>query len=274
MKLIETKAFEQEIFAAAHNRELKTLIHPALVVIDMINDGCSKGGVFEKLGFDISGFKNIIPSIIKLAHFFKGEGWPIYYVTSFYNKELLPTTMSEFIENLIPADLELAAMGSWGSQIIAELPNLNDYTVIKSHYSCFVPGYSAVLSKDNYNKYFAAGNINLGLLRSSYKTALELPTATRIVNQGNASILGTLDHVFKKQGIDSVFLTGGSTHVCLASAVYSAFERGFRIVLPVDAIASEDRVKHWIYLHNFMMFNCDVITVERFCRGQNSCGRR
>jgi len=59
---------------------------------------------------------------------------------------------------------------------------------------------------------------------------------------------------------NTLILTGGSTHVCVASTVYSAFERGYKIIIPVDGVASEDMNKHWVYLHNFMIFNSDLCT--------------
>lgn len=92
---------------------------------------------------------------------------------------------------------------------------------------------------------------------SQYKMTNEKTGITNI-NKG----IFTLSIFLNYMKIQNLILVGGSSHVCLASTVYSATERGFNVILPIDSIASEDHNKHWVFLHNFNIFNSTVCTTS------------
>ena len=59
---------------------------------------------------------------------------------------------------------------------------------------------------------------------------------------------------------NTLIITGGSTHVCEDAAVSAASERGYHVIEPIDAVASEDVDKHYAYLHNHGIFKSELIT--------------
>jgi ureidoacrylate peracid hydrolase len=52
---------------------------PALIVIDMQNGFVSKGGSYDKLGMNISNYREIIPRLKELIEFCKSKEIPIFY---------------------------------------------------------------------------------------------------------------------------------------------------------------------------------------------------
>jgi nicotinamidase-related amidase len=48
----------------------------------------------------------------------------------------------------------------------------------------------------------------------------------------------------RRQGIDTLIVTGAETDVCVAATVMAAVDLGFRVVLPVDALCSASDTTH------------------------------
>jgi nicotinamidase-related amidase len=48
----------------------------------------------------------------------------------------------------------------------------------------------------------------------------------------------------RRQGIETLIVTGGETDVCVAATVMAAVDLGFRIVLPADALCSAKDTTH------------------------------
>jgi nicotinamidase-related amidase len=55
---------------------------------------------------------------------------------------------------------------------------------------------------------------------------------------------GGLDHLMSGSGIDSLIITGGETDVCVLATVLGAIDRGFRVVLVMDALCSSSDETH------------------------------
>jgi nicotinamidase-related amidase len=53
-----------------------------------------------------------------------------------------------------------------------------------------------------------------------------------------------LQTMLKKDGIDTLIITGAETDVCVLAAVLGAVDRGYRVVIPTDAICSSTDETH------------------------------
>lgn len=51
--------------------------------------------------------------------------------------------------------------------------------------------------------------------------------------------------------------------VGLSIAFNAASERGFNIIEPIDAVASEDFEKHYMYVHNHGIFKTQLTTTKK-----------
>lgn len=244
----------------------------ALIVIDMINDGCRKGGVFEKIGFDISSFNKIENNVAELASHFSKKGFEVIYVRTLYDFEFISEPMIEKFKVFGLDKIEFSRKGMWGSQLIDTLPDVATAFVVKSNYSAFSAGYSALFDKqslkENADYFQSTSNSDIALrkqgrptIKDFYKQSLENEIVFIMKNEINFPI--SLHAYLKSKSIDTVVCVGGSTHVCLGATVYSAAERGYKIILPIDAIASEDFEKHQMFLQNFNMFN-STLTLTKY----------
>jgi ureidoacrylate peracid hydrolase len=118
-------------------------IYPALVVIDMQNGYCSKGGSYEKFGADISIYRRIIPNVKNII-----DTCHELHILVFYTQQvrepsgidlltrrhrIIPRRRLEFFEKN-PA----CVIGTWDADIVDELrPTEDDHVVIKRRDSAF-----------------------------------------------------------------------------------------------------------------------------------------
>jgi len=267
---------EDSLIRASACQIYSSLPRSALVVIDMINDSCRENGAFAKLGFNISSFKKIEQNISDLVFLCKENDIPIIYVESFYDSEYLPSFMKIKFQEMQIADFPIARKGTWGAELVDTLPRINDYRLIKSHYSAFSEGFTflfkenAVPEIEDYIKKPAGCDYKLKkrgkkVLTDYYQDVL-IDKRGLLYGHSNKNACDShfnLNSFLRSHNINTLILVGGSTHVCVASTIYSASERGYKTIIPIDAVASEDSNKHWIYLHNFMLFNSMLCTVSR-----------
>jgi len=117
----------------------------ALIVVDMQNDFCSKGGVFDRLGYDMSMVKEMIPRLVGLVGEARKVNLPIVFLKSTYNTTpnwYLSEVWFEHkirrqsrIYSVIPALKE----GTWGWEIIDQLnPLPTELVVLKNRYDGFL----------------------------------------------------------------------------------------------------------------------------------------
>ncbi len=110
--------------------------HTALIVVDMQNDFCSKGGVWDKLKRDISTTKEIIPKIAKLLSMAQKAGIQVIYLQNINLRDGKSSSPAEIARRKIfgvPADVTLD--GSWGAEIIKELAPKRNEIIVKKHRS-------------------------------------------------------------------------------------------------------------------------------------------
>lgn len=171
----------------------------AALVVDMQNDFCTKGGMFDRAGIDISSTRRAVqPTAHALACMRKAE-IPVIYLKMGFRPDL-----SDFGSSDAPNRIKHLPMGvgrkvtapdgrqsrilirdTWNTDIVEELkPEPSDIVLYKTRYSGF------------------------------YGT--------------------DLDAVLKTRGIKSLVITGVSTSVCVESTLRDAMFRDYRCLLLAD----------------------------------------
>lgn len=118
-------------------------IRPVLLVVDMQNGFCAPGGTFDKFGFNIQPYREIIPALGQLIQATRALGVPVYYSKAVREAsgldcidkvhQIIPESRRERIEKM-----PLCIRGTWDSDIIEELrPRAEDYIVEKRRDSVF-----------------------------------------------------------------------------------------------------------------------------------------
>jgi ureidoacrylate peracid hydrolase len=118
-------------------------INPALLIIDMQNGFCSKGGSYDKLGIDLSHYQKIIPKIKMALSHCKKIGIPVFYTQAV--REASGIDLFTRRHRIVPKKREerikkipICVRGTWDSEIIAGLkPSKEDHVVIKRRDSAF-----------------------------------------------------------------------------------------------------------------------------------------
>lgn len=123
-----------------------SVFRPALIVIDMQNGYCTKGGSYEKyggtIGADLEAYRNIIPNIIELLNVCRELKIPVFFTQQMREESgidlftklhrIIPERRAEFLR--IPAVIR----GTWDAAIIDELqPISDDHIIIKRRDSAF-----------------------------------------------------------------------------------------------------------------------------------------
>ncbi len=118
-------------------------LRAVLLVVDMQNGFCGLGGTFDKFGFNIKSYRQIIPRLQKLIADMRRLGMPIYYSKAIREAsgldcidkvhQIIPESRRERIEKM-----PLCIRGTWDSDVIEELtPHPGDYIVEKRRDSVF-----------------------------------------------------------------------------------------------------------------------------------------
>ncbi len=175
----------------------------ALIVIDMQNDFCAKGGFGEMLGNDITEVVKIIPNIKKVIEVCREKNIPIIYTKEGHLPDLSDCPPSKLKRSKVKGagigDIgsmgRIMVRGEKGNDIVPELyPREEDLIIHK-------PGKG-----------------------SFYNTNLE--------------------EELKKRSIESLIITGVTTHVCVHTTIREANDRGYECVLIDDCCAAYDVDDH------------------------------
>jgi len=176
----------------------------AVIVVDMENDFCSKGGLMDRVGVNISMIQNIIGPTKKLLTAARKAGIPIIYLKMGYNSDLSDLGVNDhairsrfysIVGDTINAPDgtigRLLIRDTWNTEIIPELkPYASDIVLFKTRFSGF------------------------------YQTRL--------------------DSTLKIVGIKNLILVGCTTSVCIESTVRDAMFRDYVSVVLQDCTAEPD----------------------------------
>src|SRR6476620_12426441 len=115
---------------------------PGLVVIDMQNGLVSKGGSYDKLGYNTTMCREVIPKVKDLIEFCRSMGIPLFYTEAV--KENSGIDILTNVHNILPKSRQerlkvpICVRGTWDGVTIDELkPNQKDPVVLKRRDSAF-----------------------------------------------------------------------------------------------------------------------------------------
>jgi ureidoacrylate peracid hydrolase len=122
----------------------------ALLIVDMQNDFCTKGGWLDSRGIDVSPNRKPIAPLRLLVDAFRARKLPVIWVNWGVRKDLLnispslrhahnPRGNEPGIGQPVPGTRsEVIKVGSWGAQVVDELnPGDYDVQIIKHRFSAF-----------------------------------------------------------------------------------------------------------------------------------------
>jgi nicotinamidase-related amidase len=122
----------------------------ALMIVDMQNDFCCKGGWLDSRGIDVSPNRKPIEPIIRLVAALRRQSIPIVWVNWGVRKDLLnihpslrhahsPRGDEPGLAEPVPGTRsEVIARGSWGAEVVDEIhPGDKDIQIVKHRFSAF-----------------------------------------------------------------------------------------------------------------------------------------
>jgi nicotinamidase-related amidase len=122
----------------------------ALLIVDMQNDFCTKGGWLDAKGIDVSPNRKPIEPLRHMIDAFRNNGLPVVWVNWGVRKDLLNMTPSlrhaHTPDGLAPglcepvpgSRSEVLRAGSWGAAVVDEInPGDKDVQIIKHRFSAF-----------------------------------------------------------------------------------------------------------------------------------------
>lgn len=174
-----------------------TVEETALIVVDMQNAYCSKGGYIDLVGFDVSGAPPVIEETARLAAACRAAGIPVIYLQNGFSPDLREapgpsapvwhkSNALKFMRANEAYAGKLITYGTWDHEIVPELtPEPGDIVVPKARYSGF------------------AGT--------------------------------NLEQVLAARRIRTLLVCGVATNVCVESTIRDAYHREFFPVMVTDA---------------------------------------
>lgn len=193
-------------------------LETAVIVIDMENDFCSKGGLMDKVGAKISVIQKIITPTKKFLTVARDAGIPIIYLRMGYQPDLSDLGANEpairerfysMVGDTINAPNgtmgRLLIRNTWNTEIISELkPDTNDIVLYKTRFDGF------------------------------YHTPL--------------------DATLKSMGVKNLIVIGCTTSVCVESTVRDAMFRDYLPVVLEDCTAEPDGLEFSRNNHEASLF--------------------
>ena len=169
----------------------------ALIVVDMQNAYCTKGGYMDLVGFDVSGAAPVIAEAGAVIHACREAGIQVIYLQNGFAADKSDvggasapvyhkSNALKFMRANPGWDAKLITRGTWDHAIVDELaPKSGDIVVPKTRYSGF------------------AGT--------------------------------NLEQILRSRGIRTVLIEGVATNVCVESTLRDAYHREFFPVMVTDA---------------------------------------
>jgi ureidoacrylate peracid hydrolase len=173
-----------------------TIAETALIVVDMQNAYCSKGGYIDLVGFDVSGAPPVIEETARLVAACRAAGIPVIYLQNGFSPDLREapegapvwhkSNALKFMRANEAYAGKLITHGSWDHEIVPELtPAPGEIVVGKARYSGF------------------AGT--------------------------------NLEQILAARRIRTLLVCGVATNVCVESTIRDAYHREFHPVMVTDA---------------------------------------
>ncbi|RUO26583.1 isochorismatase [Aliidiomarina minuta] len=175
----------------------------ALIIVDMQNDFCSKGGWADQAGFDTAKGRQVIPGIERTIAWARQHSLPVIWVVWASRHDLqalsAPTLyqykktieMTGIGESL--GDYKALSSGTWGTQVVEPLKRLQDENDL-------------VVEKNRDNAFYGT----------------------------------QLDQILRTQGLNTLLFTGVNTDQCVATTMEDASFRDYNVLLIEDATGTSN----------------------------------
>jgi ureidoacrylate peracid hydrolase len=118
--------------------------HAALLVIDMQNDFCARGGLVDRGGRDVSGVANMVPRLKSLIAAAREAGVRIVFVRCSYSTDANVYLSDVWLEQAARRQgggytlSPVCQDGTWGCDYFSDVrPEPGDIVVVKHRYSAF-----------------------------------------------------------------------------------------------------------------------------------------
>ena len=108
----------------------------AVIVIDMQNDFCAKGGYFDQTGADISSIDRIVERLLKFINSARNAGLLVLFVRSQYDPIYLSRTQIER-RRRVGWDIPLCRKDTWGIEFYRVQPLPGDPIITKHRFDAF-----------------------------------------------------------------------------------------------------------------------------------------
>ena len=173
----------------------------ALLIVDMQNDFCTKGGWLDSRGIDISPNRKPIQPLAALITAFRDNGIPVVWVNWGVRKDLLnispslrhahnPRGDEPGIAQPVPGTRsEVIAVGSWGAAVVDEInPGTRDVQIIKHRFSAFWDTETDAVLRNMGIKTLFIGGVNMDqCVMTTLEDASFLGYDTILIEDGTAT---------------------------------------------------------------------------------------
>ncbi len=177
------------------------LAKSALLIVDMQNDFCTRGGWLDLRGIDISPNRKPIQPLASLIKAFRANQIPIVWVNWGVRKDLLnispslrhahnPRGNEPGIAQPVPGTRsEVIAIGSWGAQVVDEInPGQGDIQIIKHRFSAFWDTETDAVLRNMGIKTLFVGGVNMDqCVMTTLEDASFLGYDTILIEDGTAT---------------------------------------------------------------------------------------
>lgn len=173
----------------------------ALLIVDMQNDFCTKGGWLDSRGIDISPNRKPIPALSALIDAFRNQSIPVVWVNWGVRKDLLnispslrhahnPCGDEPGIAQPVPGTRsEVIAAGSWGARVVDEInPGDRDIQITKHRFSAFWDTETDAVLRNLGIKTLFVGGVNMDqCVMTTLEDASFLGYDTVLIRDGTAT---------------------------------------------------------------------------------------
>lgn len=173
----------------------------ALLIVDMQNDFCTRGGWLDSRGIDITPNRKPIRPLASLIEAFRADNIPVIWVNWGVRKDLLnispslrhahnPRGDEPGIAQPVPGTRsEVIAAGSWGAQVVDEInPGARDIQITKHRFSAFWDTETDAVLRNLGIKTLFIGGVNMDqCVMTTLEDASFLGYDTVLVEDGTAT---------------------------------------------------------------------------------------
>lgn len=173
----------------------------ALLIVDMQNDFCTKGGWMDSKGIDVSPNRAPIVPLRRLVDAFRASALPVVWANWGVRKDLLNIHPSlRHAHNVSGAEVglcepvpgtrsEVLLRGSWGAEVVDELnPGDRDIQIVKHRFSAFWDTETDAVLRNLGVKTLLIGGVNMDqCVMTTLEDASFLGYDTILVEDGTAT---------------------------------------------------------------------------------------